>query len=78
MMKESDLYVREYGEKADYEWKRCEAAIDAMWSSGRYDASEIAKMREDNFRHMKAAGVAHGNGMPAAPCSYSRSYAPAA
>ena len=44
-MKESDLYVREYGEKADYEWKRCEAAIDAMWSSGRYDASEIAKMR---------------------------------
>ena len=78
MMKEADLYVREYGEKADYEWKRCEAAIDAMWSSGRYDASEIAKMREDSLRQMKAAGAARGKGMPAAPCPYSRTYAPAA
>ena len=78
VMKESDLYVREYGEKAYYEWKHREAAIDAMWSSGRYDASEIAKMREDSLRQMKAAGAARGKGMPAAPCPYSRTYAPAA
>ena len=78
VMKASDLYIREYGEKAYYEWKRREAEIDAMWSSGRYDASEIAKMREDSFRQMKAAGAARGKGMPAAPCPYSRTYAPAA
>ena len=78
VMKESDLYIREYGEKAYYEWKRREAEIDAMWSSGRYAASEIVKMREDNLRRMKAAGVARGKGMPAAPCPYSRTYAPAA
>ena len=76
--KERDLYIGEYGEQAYYEWKHREAEIDVMWNSGKYDASEIAKMREDNFRHMKAAGAARGKGMPAAPCSYSRSYAPAA
>ena len=78
VMKESDLYIREYGEKAYYEWKRREAEIDAMWSSGRYAASEIAKMREDSLRQMKAAGAARGKGMPAAPCPYSRPYVPAA
>ena len=78
VMKESDLYIREYGEKAYYAWKRREAEIDAMWSSGRYAASEIVKMREDNLRQMKAAGAARGKGMPAAPCPYSRTYAPAA
>ena len=71
--KESDLYIREYGEQAYYEWKHREAEIDAMWNSGKHDASEIAKMREDNLRHMKAAGAARGKGMPAA-----RIYAPAA
>ena len=76
--KESDLYIGDYGEQAYYEWKHREAAIDAMWSSGRYDASEIAKMREDSLRQMKAAGAARGKGMPAAPCPYSRTYAPAA
>ena len=33
--KESDLYIGDYGEQAYYEWKHREAAIDAMWSSGR-------------------------------------------
>lgn len=46
--------------------------------SGKYDASEIAKMREDSLRQMKAAGAARGKGIPAAPCPYSRSYAPEA
>lgn len=78
VMKESDLYIREYGEKAYYEWKHREAAIDAMWDSGKYDASEIAKMREDSFRQMKAAGAARGEGIPAAPCPCSHPYAPAA
>ena len=76
--KESDLYIGDYGEQAYYEWKRREAEIDAMWSSGRYAASEIAKMREDSLRQMKAAGAARGRGIPAAPCPYSRTYAPAA
>ena len=76
--KESDLYIREYGEQAYYEWKHREAEIDTMWSSGKHGASEIAKMREDNFRHMKAAGAVREKGMPAAPCSYPRPYAPAA
>ena len=75
---ESDLYIGDYGEQAYYEWKRREAEIDAMWSSGRYDASEIAKVREDSLRQMKAAGAARGKGIPAAPCPYSRPYAPAA
>lgn len=78
VMKESDLYIREYGEKAYYEWKRREAEIDAMWSSGRYAASEIVKMREDSFRRMKAAGAARGQELPAARCPYSRPYVPAA
>ena len=76
--KESDLYIGDYGEQAYYEWKHSEAEIDAMWNSGKYEAYEIAKLREDNFRHMKAAGAASGKGMPAAPCPYSRLYAPAA
>ena len=78
VMKESDLYIREYGEKAYYEWKRREAEIDAMWSSGRYAASEIVKMREDNLRRMKAAGAARGQELPVARCPYSRPYVPAA
>lgn len=78
VMKESDLYIREYGEKAYYEWKRREAEIDAMWSCGRYAASEIVKMREDNLRRMKAAGAARGQELPVARCPYSRPYVPAA
>ena len=78
VMKESDLYIREYGEKAYYEWKHREAEIDAMWSSGRYAASEIVKMREDNLRRMKAAGAARGQELPVARCPYSRPYVPAA
>lgn len=78
VMKESDLYIGDYGEQAYYEWKHREAEIDAMWDSGKYDASEIAKMREDSLRQMKAAGAARGKGIPAAPCPYSRPYAPAA
>ena len=78
VMKVSDLYIREYGEKAYYEWKRREAEIDAMWSSGRYAASEIAKMREDNLRQMKAAGATHGQEMPAAPCANPHPYTSAA
>ena len=78
VMKESDLYIREYGEKAYYEWKRRESEIDALWLGGRCGTAEIIKMREDNLRRMKAAGAARGKGMPAAPCPYSRTYAPAA
>jgi len=78
VMKASDIYIREYGEQAYYEWKHREAEIDAMWNSGKHGSSEIAKMREDNFRHMKAAGAARGKGMPAAPCPRSLPYAPAA
>lgn len=78
VMKESDLYIREYGEKAYYAWKRRESEIDALWLSGRCGTAEIIKMREDNLRQMKAAGAARGKGMPAAPCPYSRTYAPAA
>ena len=78
VMKESDLYIREYGEKAYYEWKRREAEIDAMWSSGRYAASEIAKMREDSFRQMKAAGAARGQELPVARCAVPHPYTSAA
>ena len=78
VMKASDLYIREYGEKAYYAWQCRESEIDALWLSGRYDASEIAKMRENSLRQMKAAGAARGKGMRAAPCPYSRTYAPAA
>ena len=77
-MKMSDLYIRDYGEKAYYAWERREAEIDAMWSSGRYAASEIVKMREDNLRRMKAAGAARGQELPVARCPYSRPYVPAA
>ena len=78
VMKESDIYIGDYGEQAYYERKHREAEIDAMWDSGKYDASEIAKMREDSLHQMKAAGAARGKGIPAAPCPYSRPYAPAA
>ena len=78
VMKASDIYIKEYGEQAYYEWKHREAEIDAMWNRGKHGAYEIAKLREDNFRHMKAAGAAREKGMPAAPCSYPRPYAPAA
>ena len=78
VMKESDLYIREYGEKAYYEWKRREAEIDALWLSGRCGTAEIIKMREDNLRRMKAAGAARGQELPVARCPYSRPYVPAA
>ena len=78
VMKESDLYIREYGEKAYYAWKRRESEIDALWLSGRCGTAEIIKMREDNLRQMKAAGAARGQELPVARCPYSRPYVPAA
>ncbi len=78
VMKESDLYIREYGEKAYYAWKRRESEIDALWLSGRCGTAEIIKMREDSLRQMKAAGAARGQELPVARCPYSRPYVPAA
>ena len=78
VMKVSDLYIREYGEKAYYAWKRRESEIDALWLSGRCGTAEIIKMREDNLRRMKAAGAARGQELPVARCPYSRPYVPAA
>ena len=78
VMKESDLYIRDYGEKAYYAWKRRESEIDALWLSGRCGTAEIIKMREDNLRRMKAAGAARGQELPVARCPYSRPYVPAA
>ena len=78
VMKVSDLYIREYGEKAYYAWKRRESEIDALWLSGRCGTAEIIKMREDNLRQMKAAGAARGREMPAAPCAVPHPYTSAA
>ena len=78
VMKVSDLYIREYGEKAYYAWKRRESEIDALWLSGRCGTAEIIKMREDNLRQMKAAGATHGQEMPAAPCANPHPYTSAA
>ena len=77
-MKMSDLYIRDYGEKAYYAWKRREAEIDALWLSGKYGTAEIVKMREDSLRQMKAAGAARGQEMPAAPCVNLHPYTSAA
>ena len=78
VMKVSDLYIREYGEKAYYAWKRREAEIDALWLSGRCGAAEIIKMRADNLRQMKAAGASRGREMPDAPCANLHTYTSAA
>ena len=59
-------------------WKRREAEIDAIWLSGKCDKGEIAKMREDNLRQMKAASATRGQEMPAAPCAVPHSYTTAA
>ena len=78
VMKASDLYIREYGEKAYLDWMLREEKINSLMRSGEYSKHEICKLREESFRRMKAEGASRDElGADAAHVSL-RSYASAA
>ena len=78
VMKASDLYIREYGEKAYLDWMLREEKINALMRSGEYSKHEICKLREESFRRMKAEGASRDLQTADAPQTYLRPYAPAA
>ena len=53
--KASELYTKLYGRQAYKAWKAREAEIDLLMRRGA-PRNAVVKMREDNFRRMKAAG----------------------
>lgn len=53
VMKESDLYVEEYGKEAYETWKKREEEIDKMMKSFVCSRYEIIRLREENYRQMK-------------------------
>ena len=57
IMNAAELYTREYGAKAYQAWLRREAEITALVRTRRYSTREICRLREDNFRQMKAEGA---------------------
>ena len=57
IMNAAELYAREYGAKAYQAWLRREAEITALVRTRRYSTREICRLREDNFRQMKAEGA---------------------
>ena len=55
-MKAAALYTREYGTAAYQAWLQREAEITELKKAGRHSRGEICRMREENFRQMKAEG----------------------
>ena len=55
-MKIAELYPREYGMAAYQAWLRREAEITELKKAGCHSRGEICRMREENFRQMKAEG----------------------
>ena len=56
-MKIAELYPREYGMAAYQAWLRREADITELAKAGRSSKREICRLREENFRQMKAEGA---------------------
>ena len=56
-MNAAALYTREYGAAAYQAWLRREAEITELSKGKGYSPREICRMREDNFRQMKAEGA---------------------
>ncbi len=56
-MKAAALYTREYGAAAYQAWLRREADITELAKAGRSSKREICRLREENFRQMKAEGA---------------------
>ena len=55
-MKAAALYTREYGAAAYQAWLQREAEITELKKAGCHSRGEICRMREENFRQMKAEG----------------------
>ena len=55
-MKAAKLFSREYGRAAYQAWLQREKWITDLSQKGRHAVREICRMREDNFRQMKAEG----------------------
>jgi len=53
----SERFSELYGREAYEAWKRREAEIDVLMASHCWSKNDIIKMREDNYRRMKAAAV---------------------
>ena len=70
-MKTSDLYIKEYGEKAYMDWKLREEKINALQHGGEYSKAQIVQLRESSFRQMKAEGSRREQ-MAAQPVSVAR------
>ncbi len=56
-MKAAALYTREYGAAAYQAWFRREADITELAKASRSSKREICRLREENFRQMKAEGA---------------------
>ena len=56
IMKAAKLYTKEYGAAAYKAYLRREAEIDALMGNKHYSVRDICRLREDNFRRMKAEG----------------------
>ena len=56
IMKAAQLYTKEYGAAAYKAYLRREAEIDALMKDKRHTVRDICRLREDNFRRMKAEG----------------------
>ena len=52
--KTSTCFTRLYGRTAYETWKAREAEITALARIHRYPSREVCRLREDNFRQMKA------------------------
>ncbi|MBR3222578.1 MAG: hypothetical protein IKF72_10150 [Kiritimatiellae bacterium] len=78
VMKASDLYIREYGEKAYLDWMLREEKIDALMRSGECSKHEICRLREESFRRMKTEGASHDQQPADVLQADLRPYAPAA
>ena len=64
-MNAAALYTREYGAAAYQAWFRREAEITELSKGKGYPVREICRMREDNFRQMKAEGARRAATCPA-------------
>ena len=58
------LYTHEYGQAAYQTWLANEAEITKLAKTGKVLAEQIYKLRERNFRQMKAAGAKRAASRP--------------
>ena len=62
--KASMLYTREYGQAAYQAWLDNETEITKLAKTGKLSAEQIYRLRERNFRQMKAAGAKRAASKP--------------